>query len=135
MTDSDIRAPLRPEQPTSWNADTKAGQPDVRTMIPWGLVSFLIGSTFLMTWVVGVPNGLLSSLSLAGNGILTLVSFSLSLASLRFGVRGWRQARAIGSSRALAVAGVMASVASLIVWLLIVIELFAFFFYPFSLKN
>jgi hypothetical protein len=142
MTDSDIRDRLRPGQPTPWNADTPVGQPDVRTPITgftsavqWGLASVLIGCTVLVTASVvlvfnvllfhGGPVGIPTGLALAGGLIATLVVSGLGLAGLSFGVRGWQQAYAEGSSPGLSIAGVGASVTALAAWLIVAIDLVA----------
>lgn len=140
MADSDIRDLLRPGQPTPWNAATPAAQPDFRapitgftSAVQWGLASVVIGCTLLVAACVvlvfnvllfrGGPADIPIGLALAGGLIGTLVVSALGLASLLFGVRGWQQAYAGGSSPGLPIAGVAASVAGLAAWLIAAIDL------------
>jgi hypothetical protein len=140
MSDSDIRDRVRPAQPNPWDADAEVGHSDIRTpnigftsAAQWGLASLLIGCTLLIAGCVvlafnvllfrGGPAGIPASLAFAGGLIGTMVVAALGLASLLFGARSWQQAYGVGSSPALGVAGVAASFAGLVTWLIAAIDL------------
>jgi hypothetical protein len=148
MADSDIRDHLRPGQPGPWNPDPRPGQPVVRVPLPgftgaaqWGLASVLVGCTLLVAACVLLvfnvllfragPAGIQIGLAFAGALLGALAVSALGLASLLFGVRGVQQAYAEGSSPALAVAGLGASLAGLAAWLIAAIDLIAIL-YSFS---
>jgi hypothetical protein len=138
MSDSDIRDRVRPSQP--WDADAEVGHSDIRTpntgftnAAQWGLASLLIGCTLLIAGCVvlgfnvllfrGGPAGIPALLAFAGGLIGTVVVTTLGLASVLFGLRSWQQAYAVGSCPAFGVAGVGASIAGLVTWLIASIDL------------
>jgi hypothetical protein len=143
MSDSDIRDQVRPAQP--WDTDAEVGHSDIRTpstgftgAAQWGLASLLIGCTLLIAGCVvlgfnvllfrGGPAGIPAALALLGGLIGTMAVAVLGLASLFFGARSWQQAYAVGSCPAFGVAGVGASIAGLVTWLIASIDLIMILF-------
>jgi hypothetical protein len=140
MSDHDFREKALPSQARSWDADGGRADSDLRvsgtgftSAAQWGLASLLIGCTLLVA-ACGVlvfnvllfrtgPAGIPVSLALAGGLIGSLVVTALGAASLMFGMRGWQQASATRSSPALGIAGMTASGAGLVAWLIAAIDL------------
>jgi len=138
MSDDGFRDKVRLARPHPWDADTQAGPADgsvtgFTSAVQWGLASLLIGCTLLVAACVvlvfnvllfhGGPGGIPTLLAFAGGVIGTLAVSVLGLASLLFGMRGWQQAYAVGSSPALGVAGMAVSIAGLVAWLIAAIDL------------
>jgi hypothetical protein len=76
------------------------------------------------------PRGFPTGQALAGGLIGAFAGSALGLAAWLFGIRGWRQASAVGASPALGIAGVAASFAGLVMFLIasicVLILLFSF---------
>jgi hypothetical protein len=140
MSERDVNDRAQAAQPSAWDADAHAAQADIRTpntgftnAAQWGLASLFIGCTLLLAACIilvfnvllfrGGPAGIPVGLAFMGGLIGTAGLSALGLASFMFGVYGWRQAHMIGSSPALAVAGVFVSLAGLMAWLIAAIDL------------
>jgi hypothetical protein len=140
MSDDGFRDKVRLAAPHPWDADTQAGPADghapvtgFTSAVQWGLASLLIGCTLLLAACVvlvfnvllfrGGPAGIPTLLAFAGGVIGTLAVSALGLASLLFGMHGWRQAYAVGSSPALGVAGVTVNIAGLVAWTIAALDL------------
>jgi drug/metabolite transporter (DMT)-like permease len=145
MNDSDIRDKSQPSRPDPWDGEAHSDRTDIRTPVAgftcaaqWGLASLLIGCTLLVAACVllvfnvllfrGGPAGIPTGLALVGGLIGSLAVSILGLASLLFGIWGWRHAHVVGESPALGVAGVIASFAGLVAWLIAAIDLMMILF-------
>ncbi len=95
------------------------------------LVAACVVLVFNVLLFRGGPAGIPTLLAFAGGLIGALAVTALGLASLLFGIWGWQQAHAAGSSPALGVAGVMASLAGLVAWLIVAID-FMMILYSFN---
>jgi len=140
MGDSDFREKLRSTPPDSSDLQREPGYSDIGAQTPslggaaqWGLSALVIGCTMMLLSGIllvfnvllfrGGPAGIPMAFALTGGLIGALVGSALAVAGLAFGIRGWQRAGAERSSPALGIAGVAASTAGLLAWLIAAADL------------